>query len=175
MRLNRPFEPQSYLEEALAPDEERAGYVLTCQTRPTSKELVVDFDAIVQVVQNAAGFRVQPDMPDPLVVVDAPLVLGGADLDELLRTIERTGSTNNIKIIKALEGLKMPAADRLQLVSDLTPGWRMSELLEESAAADIPVDITVAVVKPSSLATERPTLLLRSLSDPVGRTVSFFK
>ena len=33
---------------------------------------------------------------------------------ELLRAIERTGSTNNIKIIKALEGLKMPAVDRMQ-------------------------------------------------------------
>ena len=33
---------------------------------------------------------------------------------ELLRAIERTDSTNNMKIIKALEGLKMPAADRLQ-------------------------------------------------------------
>lgn len=33
---------------------------------------------------------------------------------ELLRAIERTGSTNNIAIIKALEGLKMPAVDRMQ-------------------------------------------------------------
>lgn len=30
---------------ALEPDEVEAGYVLTCQTRPTSKELNVDFDA----------------------------------------------------------------------------------------------------------------------------------
>src|SRR5918999_501824 len=42
-------------------------------------------------------------------------------------------------------------------------------------AAALPVDITVAVVKPNSFALEMPTLLLRSLSDPVGRTVSFFK
>lgn len=33
---------------------------------------------------------------------------------ELLRAIERTGSTNNIKIIQALEGLKLSAADRMQ-------------------------------------------------------------
>ena len=33
---------------------------------------------------------------------------------ELLRAIERAGSTNNIKIIKALEGHKMPAAERMQ-------------------------------------------------------------
>src|SRR5688572_14832340 len=41
--------------------------------------------------------------------------------------------------------LDRPRADRPQLVSDLTPGWRLSELLEESAAADIPVDITVVI------------------------------
>jgi branched-chain amino acid transport system substrate-binding protein len=33
---------------------------------------------------------------------------------ELFRAIERAGSTNNIRIIRALEGLKMPAADRMQ-------------------------------------------------------------
>ena len=33
---------------------------------------------------------------------------------ELLRAIERAGSTNNVKLIKALEGRKMPAADRMQ-------------------------------------------------------------
>jgi branched-chain amino acid transport system substrate-binding protein len=33
---------------------------------------------------------------------------------ELLRAIERAGSTNNLKVIKALEGHKMPAADRMQ-------------------------------------------------------------
>ena len=33
---------------------------------------------------------------------------------ELLRAIERAGSTNNVKIIKELENLKMSAADRMQ-------------------------------------------------------------
>jgi len=33
---------------------------------------------------------------------------------ELLRAIERAGSTNNIKVIKELEGLKVSAADRMQ-------------------------------------------------------------
>ena len=42
-----------------------------------------------------------------------------------------------------LRRLDRPAEDRLQLVSDLTPGWRLSELIEESFAANIPVDITV--------------------------------
>ena len=33
---------------------------------------------------------------------------------ELLRAVERAGSTNNIKVIKELENLKVPARDRLQ-------------------------------------------------------------
>ena len=33
---------------------------------------------------------------------------------ELIRAIERTGSTNNIKIIKSLETLRMPARERMQ-------------------------------------------------------------
>jgi branched-chain amino acid transport system substrate-binding protein len=33
---------------------------------------------------------------------------------ELLRATERAGSTNNIKVIKELENLKVPARDRLQ-------------------------------------------------------------
>ena len=33
---------------------------------------------------------------------------------ELVRAIERTGSTNNIKIIKSLETLRMPARERMQ-------------------------------------------------------------
>ena len=41
--------------------------------------------------------------------------------------------------------LDRPSPDRLQLVSDLTQGWRLSEMLEESAAANIPIDITVVI------------------------------
>ena len=41
--------------------------------------------------------------------------------------------------------LDRPSADRLQLVSDLTHGWRLSEMLEESAAAATPIDITVVI------------------------------
>jgi branched-chain amino acid transport system substrate-binding protein len=33
---------------------------------------------------------------------------------ELLRAVERAGTTNNIKVIKELENLKVPARDRMQ-------------------------------------------------------------
>jgi hypothetical protein len=44
-----------------------------------------------------------------------------------------------------LRRLDRPAADRLLLVSDLTPGWRLSEMLAASTAAGVPVDITVVI------------------------------
>ena len=37
-----------------------------------------------------------------------------------------------------LRRLDRPSADRLELVSDFTPGWRLSELLDESTAAEHP-------------------------------------
>jgi hypothetical protein len=44
-----------------------------------------------------------------------------------------------------LRRLDRPDSDRLELISDFTPGWRLSELLEESSTAGIPVDITVVI------------------------------
>jgi hypothetical protein len=44
-----------------------------------------------------------------------------------------------------LRRLDRPSADRLELVSEHTPGWRLSELLIESSAAAIPVDITIVI------------------------------
>ncbi|HYE87754.1 MAG TPA: PEGA domain-containing protein, partial [Vicinamibacterales bacterium] len=41
--------------------------------------------------------------------------------------------------------LDRPAADRLELVSDDTPGRRLSDLLAESASQETPVDITVVI------------------------------
>jgi len=44
-----------------------------------------------------------------------------------------------------LRRLDRPDADRLELVSDHAPGWRLSELLSESHAAGVPVDITIVI------------------------------
>jgi hypothetical protein len=44
-----------------------------------------------------------------------------------------------------LRRLDRPNADSLELVSDLTPGWRLSELLNESSANNIPLEITVVI------------------------------
>ena len=44
-----------------------------------------------------------------------------------------------------LRRLDRPAADRLALVSDNTPGWRLSAMLTAAAAGDVPLDITVVI------------------------------
>lgn len=44
-----------------------------------------------------------------------------------------------------LRRLDRPAADRLLLVSDITPGWRLSEMLAASTEAGVPIDITVVI------------------------------
>jgi hypothetical protein len=41
--------------------------------------------------------------------------------------------------------LDRPSADRLELVSEHTPGWRLSDLLIESRDAGIPIDITIVI------------------------------
>jgi branched-chain amino acid transport system substrate-binding protein len=61
---------------------------------------------------NAKYKRKFPSAPEP--VPGNVFYNGYYATRELIRTIERVGSTNNIKIIKALEGHKMPARDRLQ-------------------------------------------------------------
>lgn len=44
-----------------------------------------------------------------------------------------------------LRRLDRPASDRLVLVSDETPGWRLSEMLATSAAEGLSLDITVVI------------------------------
>ena len=44
-----------------------------------------------------------------------------------------------------LRRLDRPSADRLELVSDFTPGWRLSELLDESSGGDLRLDITIVI------------------------------
>ena len=41
--------------------------------------------------------------------------------------------------------LDRPSVDRLELISDYTPGWRLSEMLSASTAAGVAIDITVAI------------------------------
>jgi hypothetical protein len=44
-----------------------------------------------------------------------------------------------------LRRLDRPSADRLLLVSDRTPGWRLSQMLDVPAARGVPLDITIVI------------------------------
>jgi branched-chain amino acid transport system substrate-binding protein len=59
--------------------------------------------------------RYQTRWPDTRIDVPGNVSYNGyIAMRELLRVIEETGSTNNLKVIKALEGRKMAAKDRMQ-------------------------------------------------------------
>ncbi|NJN40377.1 MAG: ABC transporter substrate-binding protein [Gammaproteobacteria bacterium] len=60
----------------------------------------------------AAYQKTYPGMP--IKVPGNVYYNGYVAMRELLRVVEETGSTNNIKVIKALEGRKMSAQDRMQ-------------------------------------------------------------
>ena len=61
------------------------------------------------------GRRYQQRWPDTRIDVPGNVFYNGyMAMWELIRAIERAGSTNNIKVIKALEGHKMSAKDRMQ-------------------------------------------------------------
>jgi branched-chain amino acid transport system substrate-binding protein len=59
--------------------------------------------------------RYQTRWPDTRMDVPGNVSYNGyVAMRELLRVVEETGSTNNLKVIKALEGRKMTAVDRMQ-------------------------------------------------------------
>jgi hypothetical protein len=62
----------------------------------------------------------------------------------LAERVARLASVRHASYVH-LRRLDRPSPDRLQLVSDHTPGWRLSELLDESHAANIPVDISSVI------------------------------
>jgi branched-chain amino acid transport system substrate-binding protein len=59
--------------------------------------------------------KYQERWPDTRIDVPGNVSYNGyVAMRELLRVIEEVGSTNNLKVIKALEGRKMSARDRMQ-------------------------------------------------------------
>ena len=62
----------------------------------------------------------------------------------LAERVARLAAVRHMSYVR-LQRLDRPAADRLQLVSDFTPGWRLSELLERSHALNTPLDITIVI------------------------------
>jgi hypothetical protein len=89
---------------------------------------------------------VDPDTGDEVERLDlAPkLVEHAGFVTTLAERVARLSAVRHTSYVH-LRRLDRPDADHLELVSDFTPGWRLSELLSESNAAGIPVDITVVI------------------------------
>ena len=95
-----------------------------------------------------------------LLVANAPVTITGDEIERLdlapllvehsafvtalAERVARFAAVRHASYVH-LRRLDRPDADRLELISDFTPGWRLSELLDESSAAGIPVDITVVI------------------------------
>ena len=62
----------------------------------------------------------------------------------LAERVARFASVRHASYVR-VRRLDRPDADRLQLVSDFTAGWRLFEMLDESTASHVKVDITVVI------------------------------
>jgi len=89
---------------------------------------------------------IDPETGDEIERLDlAPLLVEqSAFVTTLAERVARLAAVRHASYVH-LRRLDRPDADRLELISDFTPGWRLSELLDESSTSGIPVDITVVI------------------------------
>ncbi len=83
---------------------------------------------------------------EPIELLDlaTPLVEHSGFVTTLGERVARFAAVRHASYVH-LRRLDRPSADRLELVSDYTPGWRLSELLDESSSANLRLDITVVI------------------------------
>ena len=79
-----------------------------------------------------------------LLDLSAELVNHSGFVATLAERVARYAAVRHASYVQ-LRRLDRPSADRLELISDLTPGWRLSEMLAASTAANLPIDITVVI------------------------------
>ncbi len=106
-------------------------------------------DAPVALALDGFGTRtsgIDPETGDAIELLDLSpeLVEHSGFVATLAERVARFATVRHASYVH-LRRLDRPSADRLELVSDFTPGWRLSELLAESTAANIPIDITVVM------------------------------
>ncbi len=94
--------------------------------------------------QRMAGVDAETGDQVELLEFAPQIVEHTAFVSALAERVARLASVRHASYVH-MRRLDRPAADRLQLVSDSTPGWRLSDMLEESAAAKTPVDITIVI------------------------------
>lgn len=138
------FEMTDYISDALAPDEEAAGYVLTCSMRPRS-DLVIQIPTTSAVAKTSAGeFTGTIAAVDRLSPTTMSLTLDCDDRDKLVFlpgqyvniAVPGTGQTRSYSFASA------PDDKQLTFLIKLSPGGVMSDWLEHSASVGDSVQFT---------------------------------
>jgi benzoate/toluate 1,2-dioxygenase reductase subunit len=138
------FDGGSYLEDALSPDEERDGYVLTCQMKPRS-ELVLQIASTSAVAKtSAATHRGTVTGLDRLSPTTVALTI---EIDEREKLTFLPGQYVNIAVPGTDESRSYsfsngPTEDSLTFLVKLTPGGVMSTWLDERAQVGDDVSFT---------------------------------
>ncbi|MEN3298434.1 benzoate 1,2-dioxygenase electron transfer component BenC, partial [Pseudonocardia sp.] len=129
------FDGGDYLEDALSPDEEKTGYVLTCQMKPRS-ELVLQIASTSAVARtSAATYRGTVTGLDRLSPTTVALTLEITDRDELAFL---PGQYVNIAVpgtdeARSYSFSNAPDDEALTFLVKLSPGGVMSEYLDSRA------------------------------------------
>jgi benzoate/toluate 1,2-dioxygenase reductase subunit len=129
------FDGGDYLEDALSPDEEKTGYVLTCQMKPRS-ELVLQIASTSAVAKtSAATHRGTVTGLDRLSPTTVALTLEITDRDELAFL---PGQYVNIAVpgtdeSRSYSFSNAPDDEALTFLVKLSPGGVMSEYLDSRA------------------------------------------
>ena len=92
------------------------------------------------------SFGVDPETGEPVEQLDfvPELVEHQAFVSALAERVARLSTVKHASYVR-LRRLDRPSSDRLLLVSDRTPGWRLSEMLSASEEAGISIDMTIVI------------------------------
>ncbi|MDL5156164.1 benzoate 1,2-dioxygenase electron transfer component BenC [Actinomycetospora termitidis] len=130
------FEMDDYVEDALAPDEESAGYVLTCSMSPRS-DLVIQIPTTSAVAKTSAGsFTATIAEVARLSETTVSLTLDCEDREKL---VFLPGQYVNIAVpgtdqTRSYSFSSGPDDERLSFLIKLSPGGVMSEYLDQWAS-----------------------------------------
>ncbi len=138
------FEMDDYVEDALAPDEEAAGYVLTCSMSPKT-DLVLQIPTTSAVAKTSAGsFTGTVTAVERLSSTTMSLTL---DCDDREKLVFLPGQYVNIAVpgtdqTRSYSFSSAPDAEQLSFLIKLSPGGVMSDWLENWASVGDSVQFT---------------------------------
>ncbi|MCD2193693.1 1,6-dihydroxycyclohexa-2,4-diene-1-carboxylate dehydrogenase [Actinomycetospora endophytica] len=138
------FDMDDYVEDALSPDEEADGYVLTCSTRPRS-DLVLQIPTTSAVARTSAGsFTATVAGVERLSSTTMSLTL---DCEQRGTLVFLPGQYVNIAVpgteaTRSYSFSSGPDAEQLTFLIKLSPGGVMSDWLENRASVGDPVQFT---------------------------------